>query len=462
MQNHTMFFLFLLICCSSFSSYSRATDYVKLPVFRQSPFPTAREALAFDSVRLSFFSSSSSISNASASHPPPPAALSVPVVSGASSGAGQYFVDLHLGTPPQRLRLVADTGSDLVWARCSACRDCSRHPPVTAFFPRHSSSFRPYHCYHPACRLVPHPRSSSHDAAPPCRRQPLHSPCRYRYSYADRSSSAGFFSRDIATLNSTSAGILRLHSLPFGCAFNVTSPAGSEAPRGVLGLGRGPISFPSRAARRFGDVFSYCLMDYTLSPPPTSFLLIGAAAHTTLAPKNLSFTPLLTNPLSPTFYYVRVLGVSVESEPLRVDPSVWALDRATGIGGTVVDSGTTLSFVPAKAYREIVRAMTGRLPLAAIVRGPPEFDLCVNASAEATKRVPRLAFRLLGGTELAPPAGNYFIDAADGVRCLAMQPVSAAGPGFGVIGNLMQQGFLLVFDRRAHRLGFSRTGCTDA
>ena len=74
-----------------------------------------------------------------------------------------------------------------------------------------------------------------------------------------------------------------------------------------------------------------------------------------------------------------------------------------------------------------------------------------------------LGFRLLGGAELAPPPENYFIDTAEGVRCLGLQPVSRTGPGFGVIGNLMQQGFLFVFDldRATSRLGFSRTGCID-
>ncbi|MGS7457592.1 pepsin-like aspartyl protease, partial [Mycobacterium tuberculosis] len=50
---------------------------------------------------------------------------------------------LHLGTPPQPLLLVADTGSDLIWVSCSACKNCSTRPPHSAFLARHSSTFEP-------------------------------------------------------------------------------------------------------------------------------------------------------------------------------------------------------------------------------------------------------------------------------------------------------------------------------
>ncbi|KAL6182656.1 hypothetical protein ACLB2K_044071 [Fragaria x ananassa] len=64
-----------------------------------------------------------------------------PVVSGASTGSGQYFVHLRLGSPQQPLLLVADTGSDLVCLRCSASKSCSRRLPGSAFLACHSSTF---------------------------------------------------------------------------------------------------------------------------------------------------------------------------------------------------------------------------------------------------------------------------------------------------------------------------------
>ncbi|KAI6676992.1 hypothetical protein NL676_037788 [Syzygium grande] len=409
--------------------------------------------------------------------PSPPRSLSrrgrsaeSPVTSGARFGAGQYFVDLHLGTPPQRLLLVADTGSDLVWARCSACGvvgggGCSRRAPGSAFLARRSSSFRPHHCYSASCRLVPRPSPAR------CNRTRLHSACRYEYTYSDGSLSSGFFSRETVTLNTTSAEAktaARLEGLAFGCGFRVSGPSvtGSSfgGAQGVMGLGRGPISFSSQLGRRFGsNKFSYCLMDYTLSPPPTSYLIIGDGPGEDDAEpsSSLAFTPLLANPLAPTFYYVGIKRVHVDGERLPIDPSVWSLDEL-GNGGTIVDSGTTLTFLAEPGYRLILAAMRRRVGLPAAGSAPPGFDLCVNVTGVRRPRLPRLSLVMEGGAVLTPPARNYFIEVAEGVRCLAVRPVETERGGLSVIGNVMQQGFLWEFDGNRSRLGFSRRGCAAA
>ncbi|KAK2635875.1 hypothetical protein Ddye_030667 [Dipteronia dyeriana] len=383
--------------------------------------------------------------------------LKSPVISGASSGSGEYLISLELGSPPQPLLLVADTGSDLIWVKCSACHNCSLHPPGSAFLARHSSSFSPHHCFQPTCRhLVPHPHHN------PCNHTNLHSPCRYQYSYADGSLTAGFFSKETITFNTTSGHQLQLQGFHFGCGF--TSIAGSETfnvAHGVMGLGRGPISFSSQLGRRFGNKFSYCLMDYTLSPPPTSFLLIGSQQNDVVPTnQNVSFTPLLINPVSPTFYYIGIKSVYVDGVKLRIDPSVWSIDEI-GNGGTIVDSGTTLTQLVEPAFREILTAFKRRVRLPSPDESIPGFDLCVNTSSVLRPSYPRLSFELVGKTKktvFSPPQRNYFIETSEQVECLAIQPVELRS-GFSVIGNLMQQGYLLEFDRDRSRLGFSRHGC---
>ncbi|XP_058108085.1 aspartyl protease family protein 2 [Magnolia sinica] len=427
-------FLVILSCLSSIpkTSHSQTPQYLKLRLLHKPPTPTPSLSLVSDSHRIS--------------------SLRSRVISGASTGSGQYFVDFRVGSPPQTLLLVADTGSDLVWSKCSACRNCSRHAHATSFLPRHSSTFSPFHCYSRTCRLAPPPLSPTR-----CNRTRLHSTCRYGYSYADRSRTSGFFSHDVATLNSSSGRQIKLRGLAFGCGFSVSGPSLGGA-HGVMGLGRGPISFASQIGRRFGkNKFSYCLMDYTISPPPSSYLMIGEAHQPDKRP--ISFTPLQSNPLSPTFYYIRIESVSIDGKSLPIDPSVWDFD-GDGNGGTVIDSGTTLTFLAEPAYRQILTAFRRRVRLPRVV-GPTGsgFDLCVNVSVAGNPMLPRLGFRLLGGAAFLPPPRNYFIDVNDGVKCLALQPINTAS-AFSVIGNLMQQGFLFIFDRDESRLGFSRTGCT--
>lgn len=375
--------------------------------------------------------------------------LKSPLISGAASGSGQYFAGISIGTPPQRLLLVADTGSDLTWVKCSACRRrCSaHHPPGSAFLARHSSSFSPSHCFDSACQLVPHP-SHSH-----CNRTTrVHTPCLYSYSYTDGSLTSGIFSQETTSLNSTSGKEFHIPGLRFGCGFHISGPSFQSA-TGVMGLGRGPISFSTQLGHRFGNKFSYCLMDYTLSPPPTSYLVIGGVSRN----NHLQSTPLITSSLSPTFYYVGIKAVIINGQKLPISSSVWDLDDL-GNGGTIIDSGTTLSFVPYPAYREILSVMRKRVRLPRLSESTPGFDLCYNVSGVIRPSLPRMSFLLVGGSVFDPPPGNYFVDTEADVKCLALQAVNSPS-GFSVIGNLMQQGFLFEFDNGSSRLSFSRNGC---
>ncbi|GAB4840248.1 hypothetical protein Ancab_021012 [Ancistrocladus abbreviatus] len=447
LPSHLLLFLFLFLNFLHLHVASIiTTHYLKLPLLHVKPFTSPSQALSFDSDRLSALYARRHRQT-----------LKLPLVSGASSGAGQYFVDLRIGTPPQKLLLVADTGSDLVWVKCSSCRNCSAHPPGSVFLARHSVTFSPIHCFNPGCRLVPH-SSKLHRR---CNRARHHSPCWYEYQYSDGSLTSGIFSTETASLNTSAGKENAFKGLAFGCGFNVSGPSLSgpsfNGSSGVMGLGRGPISFSGQLGRRFGpfgNKFSYCLLDYTLSPPPTSYLMIGAFGN-----YKMTSTPLITNPLLRTFYYISIKSVLIDGMKLPIRPSVWALDKL-GNGGTIIDSGTTLTFLPEPAYRIILTAFRRRVNLPQLPEPTPGFDLCVNVGNDSRPSLPKMSFLLAGDSVFAPPPSNYFIDTAEAVKCLALQAVSSPS-GFAVVGNLMQQGFLFEFDNDRSRLRFSRKVCSQ-
>ncbi|KNA18062.1 hypothetical protein SOVF_074020 [Spinacia oleracea] len=440
-------------------------DYLKLQLIHIKPFKTPSQILLFDTHRILSLHHRQHHHHHHTNHNH---FVKSPLISGASIGSGQYFAGISIGTPPQNLMLVADTGSDLTWIKCSACRgpNCTTtHPPNSAFFPRHSLSFRPTHCYAPACQLVPHSPDSAHCTRPHTR---LHSSCLYDYSYADGSTTSGIFSRETTSFNSTSGKLIHVPNLSFGCGFHASGPAvsdtGFDGATGVMGLGRGPISFAAQLGRRFGNKFSYCLQDYTFSPPPISYLMIGGGHDVVLKKEKgkgyhpVRSTPLIQSKPSPTFYYISIQTVIIDGVKLPINPSVWALDNL-GNGGTVIDSGTTLTFVPEAAYREILTVMRKRVKLPQLGELTQQFDLCVNTSGVNRPSLPRMSFILGGDSVFNPPPRNYFIDVAEDVKCLALQTVISPS-GFSVIGNLMQQGFLFEFDNDGSRLLFSRNGCS--
>ncbi|KAK1416170.1 hypothetical protein QVD17_31958 [Tagetes erecta] len=443
LHNNNIFITIILLLIFTHNHHSSADNhpFLRLPLRHINPQQSPTQIISSDSARLSVL------------HRNP----NLPVTSGAYAGAGQYFVTLHLGTPPQPLLLIADTGSDLIWVTCSACRNnCSAtRPPHSAFLARHSTSYCLHHCFDPACRLVPQP-----SPAGACNHTRLHSPCRYEYSYADGSITNGFFAKEKISFNSTTGKLLRQNSLAFGCGFKVSGPSvsgpGFHGAQGVMGLGRGPVSFVTQLGPRFGKKFSYCLKDYTIIPPPTSYLMIGTDPD----PENskLKYTPLQTNTLLSPFYYIGIQNVYIDNVKLPISPSVWSIDKL-GNGGTIVDSGTTLTFLPENAYRHVIATFRRRVKLPAPEGAPANFDLCFNVSGVRKPTVPKLSFKLVGNSVFSPPVGNYFIDTAEDVKCIALQPVTTPG-GFSVIGNLMQQGFLFEFDIGKSRLGFSRTGCS--
>nr|CAB3446513.1 unnamed protein product [Digitaria exilis] len=51
-----------------------------------------------------------------------------------------------------------------------------------------------------------------------------------------------------------------------------------------------------------------------------------------------------------TFYYVQIKDVLVGGEPLNISSDTWAVSK-DGSGGTIIDSGTTLSYFAEPAYK---------------------------------------------------------------------------------------------------------------
>lgn len=446
---HNPFSLLFFFFSIHFPHPSAAFSYLKLPLLhhkRSFPFHDPSNLLFSDSRRHHrLFHSKNSTT-----------AAQLPITSGANAGTGQYFVSLSLGTPPQPLLLVADTGSDLIWVTCSACRNCSSRPPRSAFLARHSATFAPFHCFDSSCQLVPNPKNVI------CNRTRLHSTCRYEYSYADGSLSEGFFAAETASFNTSRGRRVRFKNLRFGCGLkasgpSVTGPSFTGA-QGVLGLGLDRISLPSQLRRKnFANKFSYCLKDYTRFPAPTSYLTIGAAGRGVSNSSEMSYTPLINNLVFPTFYYIGIEYVSVGGRKLPINSSVWAIDDL-GNGGTLLDSGTTLTFLIKGAYDKLLGEFRRRVKLPKPSKPDPILEFCVNVSGIAKPKLPQLSFGLVGGSVFSPPPQNYFIDTAPEVKCLSLQPVTSPG-GSSVIGNLMQQGFLFEYDKDRSRLGFTRQGC---
>ncbi|KAF5732120.1 protein ASPARTIC PROTEASE IN GUARD CELL 2-like [Tripterygium wilfordii] len=360
------------------------------------------------------------------------AGFSSSVISGLAQGSGEYFTRLGVGTPPRYVYMVLDTGSDVVWIQCAPCRKCySQSDPV--FDPRKSRSFAAVPCGSPLCRKL--------DSAG-CN-QRLRK-CLYQVAYGDGSFTVGDFSTETLTFRGTRVGRVAL-----GCGHDNEGLFVGAA--GLLGLGRGRLSFPTQTGRRFNRKFSYCLVDRSASSRPSSMVFGDAAVSRTAR-----FTPLIANPKLDTFYYVELLGMSVGGTRVAgITGSLFKLDP-TGSGGVIVDSGTSVTRLTRPAYIALRDAF--RTGAANLKRAPDFslFDTCFDLSGKTEVKVPTVVMHF-GGADVSLPASNYLIPVdSDSTFCFAFAGTMS---GLSIIGNIQQQGFRVVYDLAGSRLGFAPRGC---
>uniref|UniRef100_A0A1D1XME7 Aspartic proteinase nepenthesin-1 n=1 Tax=Anthurium amnicola TaxID=1678845 RepID=A0A1D1XME7_9ARAE len=380
--------------------------------------------------------------------------FAMPMSSAAYTGIGQYFVRFRVGTPAQRFLLLADTGSDLTWMKCRhrACRRCRDPRGREVFLAYRSSSFAPIRCSSQLCKNTL-PFSLTRCPTPA-------SPCAYDYGYADGSTAQGIFAKEAATITLSGGQKEKLKGIVVGCT---SSSAGSSLrpSDGVLGLGYSQTSFAASAAARFGGKFSYCLVDHLSPKNASDYLVFGDNKVHPPGPGRRHARLILDRRLEP-FYAVQVAGVSVGGQLLNISRVVWDSGRG---GGTILDSGTSLTVLAAPAYRAVMAALVRSLGGYPRVEMKP-FEFCFGWKREAggfdEAGVPRLVVHLAGArgglVRLEPPVKSYVIDVADGVKCIGL--LRSSWPGVSTIGNILQQNHLWEFDIAHKSLGFQPSSCS--
>ncbi|RLM60936.1 protein ASPARTIC PROTEASE IN GUARD CELL 2-like [Panicum miliaceum] len=343
-----------------------------------------------------------------------------------------YVARARLGTPAQTLLVAIDPSNDAAWVPCGGCTGCAASAP--SFAPTQSSTFRPVRCGSPECAQVPSPSCPGGAGAS----------CAFNLTYAASTFQALLGQDSLALENGAPA------SYTFGCLHVVTGS--SVPPQGLVGFGRGPLSFLSQTKDVYGSVFSYCLPSYK-SSNFSGTLRLGPIGQ----PKRIKTTPLLSNPHRPSLYYVNMIGIRVGSKPVPVPASALAFDPASG-RGTIIDAGTMFTRLSAPVYAAVRDAFRRRVraPVAGPLGG---FDTCYNV----TVAVPSISFTFAGPVTVTLPEENVVIrSSSGGVACLAM----AAGPADGVnaalnvLASMQQQNHRVLFDVANGRVGFSRELCT--
>ena len=398
---------------------------------------------------------------------------------------GYYYVDVSLGTPPKSFQVIVDTGSTLTYVPCADCgSDCGAHTGAPKFDPDPESGSQT--CERVRCRT-----EDCHDVG---RCAAGSDACEYSKSYAEHSSVRGRLVKDKVHLGGTlvpeAEGGL---DVVFGCTTRETGSIHGQDADGLMGLGNGVDSFPSQLARRYGleDVFSLCYGAFAGGGAVTFGKLPGFdrgvegdAGETTRGARNdtlhpgeedvreptgiLRYTPLLRSAAHPSYYVVQTLDWSLGTERVAGEN-----DFTTGYG-TVLDSGTTFTYVTTPVFENFVAVLDAAVVAPGALKrvdGPdPSYpdDVCYAADAAApplpeaslADAFPNLTLRFAGDdVTLALPPKNYLFahGGVAGAFCLGVMDNGRAGT---LLGGITARDVLVEYDLTGEgRVGMAVTDC---
>ncbi|CAL9220566.1 unnamed protein product [Arabidopsis halleri] len=371
--------------------------------------------------------------------------------SGIDYGTAQYLTEVRVGTPAKKFRVVVDTGSELTWVNCRyRGRGKGKVENRRVFRAEESKSFKTVGCFTQTCKVDLMNLFSLSTCPTPS------TPCSYDYRYADGSAAQGVFAKETITVGLTNGRKARLRGLLIGCSSSFSGQSFQGAD-GVLGLAFSDFSFTSTATSLFGAKFSYCLVDHLSNKNISNYLIFGSSSSSTSTKTAPGRTTPLDLTLIPPFYAINVIGISLGDHMLDIPTQVW--DATTG-GGTILDSGTSLTLLAESAYKPVVTGLARYL--VELKRVKPEgipIEYCFSSTSGFNEsKLPQLTFHLKGGARFEPHRKSYLVDAAPGVKCLGF--MSAGTPATNVVGNIMQQNYLWEFDLMASTLSFAPSTCT--
>ncbi|KAK9095681.1 hypothetical protein Scep_027150 [Stephania cephalantha] len=351
--------------------------------------------------------------------------------------SGEFLMKLKIGTPPVDFLGIADTGSDLVWIQCEPCDDCYKQVPPL-FDSQKSSSYKELSCGSSPCIAL---GSQAYCNA-------TQDTCQYSYSYGDSSNTQGDLASETLTFDSTSGSPVVLKNVTFGCGHSNSgtfSPNGS----GLVGLGGGPVSLISQLGDTIAGKFSYCLTPLFTKTPSPSTLNFGSNA--VVSGKGVVTTPRIGDEET-TFYYLTLEGLTVGSKGniFRQSASATLGDEAK----IIIDSGTTLTYLPNDLLETVVSGVTKAISLRP-VQGPEGLVLCYNVGSGEKIDIPSITAHFSGADVVLNPV-NTFVRVDESTLCLAFASATGNVP---IFGNIAQINFLVGYDLE-ETVSFKPTNCS--
>ncbi|KAJ0982369.1 hypothetical protein J5N97_010624 [Dioscorea zingiberensis] len=366
---------------------------------------------------------------------------------------GLYFTRIKLGNPPKEFYVQIDTGSDILWVSCESCNGCPTRSelniPLKFFDPRESSTAALISCSDERCSSylqIGGKKCATSDSPSPL--------CGYNFQYGDGSGTSGYYVSDTVYLDTIDENEQIINSsatVIFGCS-NLQSGDLTKSDRaidGIFGLGQQGFSVISQLSTQgvAPKVFSHCLKG---SNDGGGILVLGEITE-----PGIVYTPIVQ--LQP-HYNINLTSIAVNGQTLPIDP---ALFLTSSTHGTIIDSGTTLTYLAEQAYDPFVNALTASVSSSVntlIVKG----NQCYVTASSPEEAFPSVTLYFEGSASMTLKPQDYLIQEGriDNalIWCIGWQ--KNTGMGITILGDLVLKDKIFVYDLVNQRIGWTNYDCS--
>ncbi|PIN01837.1 Aspartyl protease [Handroanthus impetiginosus] len=370
---------------------------------------------------------------------------------GSPTSAALYYTKITIGTPPVDYYVQVDTGSDILWVNCQNCERCPTKSdlkiPLKQYDLRASSTGKTITCDQDFC-----------DAAfnrpnPDCR---AGMNCEYSVTYGDGSRTEGYFVRDYFRLDRVTGNLQTSAmngSIAFGCSAKQSGELGSssEAVDGIIGFGQANTSLLSQLASsgKVKKIFSHCLD----GNEGGGIFAIGEVVQ----PK-VNRTPLVQNE---PHYNVNLKAVEVGGEFLNLSTDLFDMGSSRG---TIIDSGTTLAYLPSEVYQQLMARMMSKQPNLETHLVEQQFR-CFWYSGNVDDGFPAVNFHFEDSLALPVYPRDYLFEVRDNEYCIGWQNSGMQtkdGREITLLGDIVLTDKLVVYDLENQTIGWTQYNCSSS
>ncbi|ONK58760.1 uncharacterized protein A4U43_C09F16370 [Asparagus officinalis] len=343
---------------------------------------------------------------------------------------------LRLPSPPQPLPPPPlPLGRPRLQARSSSR---AAQADLSPYDPEGSSSVSKLGCGEAFCSVL------SGGGSPTCAHD---DPCKFTATYGDGSSATGYYVTDLLSYNQVSEDHktrLASANVTFGCASKQTG-ASSVGIEGLMGFGQANSSTISQLASsgKVRKIFAHCLDTIKGG---------GIFAVGNVVEPKVKMTPLIPKMLH---YNVNLTSIDVGGKMLRLPLTMFQTREKSG---TIIDSGTTLAYLPEIAYKRLIDQIFSDHQNLTLTTSTDNFT-CFSYSESMDDAFPVVTFNFEMNVTLEVKPHDYFFKNKD-VWCIGWQ--NNGDKDAILLGDITLSNRLVIYDLENQAVGWTDYDCSSS